>query len=61
MANKKIYAVSYLGYDKVGQIVKSVDIVASSVTNAIKQVKDISNALEVYGAYTTPQLTIKPQ
>ena len=61
MANKKIYTVSYLGYDKVGQIVKSVDIVASSVTNAIKQVKDISNALEVYGAYTTSQLTIKPQ
>ena len=61
MANKKIYTVSYLGYDKVGQIVKSVDIVASSVTNAIKQVKDISNALEVYGAYTKHQLKIKTQ
>ena len=48
--SKRLFMVSYLGKDEMGEIVKGVEIVAESEEHAMRLIKEVNNTREIYSA-----------
>ena len=50
LVSKRSFAVSYMGKDKHGDIIKSIEVVAENESRAIEKVLEVHSSRDIYGA-----------